>query len=78
MNGRFEKTQSRRDIFKSFLRYSALGVLGILMGNIFAKKRRLAQNGICINRQICRSCRIFDECGLPPALSLRANVQENG
>ncbi len=72
-----EKIQNRRQLFTSILRYAALGVLGAVGGSAFAKKRRLAQRGICINREICRSCGIFNECGLPPALSVKTNIQEN-
>jgi len=72
-----EKVQNRRQLFTSVLRYAALGVLGAVGGSAFAKKRRLAQRGICINREICRSCGIYEECGLPPALSAKANFQEN-
>ena len=72
-----EKVQNRRQLFTSVLRYTTLGVLGVIGGSVFAKKRRLAQRGICINREICRSCGIFEECGLPPALSEKTNVEEN-
>ncbi len=69
--------QSRREMFTSALRYAALGVLGAVGGSVFAKKRRLVKNGICINREICQSCGVFEECGLPPALSAKTNVKEN-
>jgi hypothetical protein len=72
-----EKVQNRRQLFTSVLRYAALGVLGAVGGSAYAKKRRLAQRGICINREICKSCGIYDECDLPRALSIRANVKEN-
>ena len=72
-----EKVQNRRQLFTSVLRYAALGVLGAVGGFAFAKKRRLAQRGICINREICRSCEIFEECGLPRALSAKTNFKEN-
>jgi hypothetical protein len=72
-----EKVQNRRQLFTSVLRYAALGVLGVVGGSVFAKRRRLAQRGICINREICRSCGIFQECGLPPALSVKTNIKEN-
>ena len=72
-----EKVQNRRQLFTSVLRYAALGVLGAVGGSAYAKKRRLAQRGICINREICRSCGIFDECGLPPALSAKTTFEEN-
>ncbi len=72
-----EKVQNRRQLFTSVLRYATLGVLGAVGGSVFAKRRRLVKNGICINREICRSCGIFKECGLPPALSAKTNVKEN-
>ena len=77
MAKQFEKVQNRRQLFTSVLRYAALGVLGAVGGSIFAKRRRLVKNGICINRQICASCGIFQECGLPPALSVKTDVNEN-
>ena len=72
-----EKVQNRRQLFTSVLRYAALGVLGAVGGSAFAKRRRLAQRGICINRQICGSCGILEECGLPPALSAKTTFKEN-
>jgi len=72
-----EKVQNRRQLFTSVLRYAILGVLGAVGGSVFAKKRRLVRNGICINRENCRSCGIFEECSLPPALSAKTNVEEN-
>jgi hypothetical protein len=77
MSKQFEKVHNRRQLFTSALRYAALGLLGAVGGSVFAKRHRLVKNGICINRQICRSCRIFEECGLPPALSAKTNVREN-
>ena len=68
-----EKVQNRRQLFTSVLRYAALGVLGAVGGSVFAKQRRLAKRGICINREICESCGILQECGLPAALSAKAN-----
>ncbi len=77
MNNQSKKVQNRRELFKSVLRYATLGLFGVIAGNAFAKKRRLARNGICINREICQSCGIFDRCGLPPALSVKKSIKEN-
>jgi hypothetical protein len=76
MGGYSKTKRGRREFFKSVLRYTTLGVLGAIVGNVLAKKRRLARNGICINREICRSCEIFEECGLPPALLAKKNIKE--
>ena len=77
MNSQPNKVQNRRELFKSVLRYATLGLLGVMTGNVFVKKQRLARNGICINREICQSCGIFDKCGLPPALSVKKSIKEN-
>ena len=77
MNKQLEKIQSRRQLFKSVLRYATLGVMVAFAGNVFAKKRRLTREGICINREICRSCRIFKDCDLPAALYEKKNTNEN-
>jgi len=74
----YSKTkQSRRELFKSLLRYAILGLLGAIAGNTLARKRRLERNGICINREICGSCEIFDDCRLPPALLAKTYIKEN-
>ncbi len=77
MSRQLEKVHNRRELFTSVLRYATLGVLGAVGGSVFAKKHRLVKNGICINREICRSCGIFEGCGLPPALSAKTNLKEN-
>jgi hypothetical protein len=68
---RGEKVQSRRELFTTVLRYATLGTLAAIGGAVFAKRRRLVQNGICINREICKGCGIFEQCGLPQALSAK-------
>lgn len=77
MRRRFEKVQNRRELFKSVLRSVTLGLLGLIAGSVFARKRKFTQNGICINREICQNCGIFEKCGLPPALYAKTSVKEN-
>jgi hypothetical protein len=77
MRRKSEKVQSRRQLFTSALRYTALGALAAVGGFVFAQRRRLVNSGVCINREICGSCGIFEKCGLPPALSAKKNVLEN-
>jgi hypothetical protein len=45
--------------------------MGAIGGAVFAKRRRLVQDGICINSGICKGCGIFEQCGLPLALSAK-------
>lgn len=66
-----EKVQNRRELLTAILRYVALGTLGAIGGGVFAKKRRLVQDGICINSGICKGCGVFEQCGLPRALSAK-------
>ncbi len=68
---RGEKVQNRRELLTTVLRYATLGTLGAIGGGVFAKRRRLVQDGICINSGICKGCGIFEQCGLPQALSAK-------
>lgn len=68
---RGEKVQNRRELLTAVLRYATLGTLGAIGGGVFAKRRRLVQDGICINSGICKGCGIFEQCGLPQALSAK-------
>jgi len=68
---RGEKVQNRRELLTAVLRYATLGILGAIGGAVFAKRRRLVQDGICINSGICSGCGIFEQCGLPQALSAK-------
>ena len=71
MNKHCEKGQSRRELFAAILRYATLGALGAIGGSVFAKRRRLVQEGICINSGVCDGCGIFEQCSLPQALSAK-------
>lgn len=62
------KVQSRRELITAVLRYATLGTLGAIGGAVFTKRRKLVEEGICINNGICRGCGIFEQCGLPRAL----------
>ncbi len=71
MSKHCEKVQNRRELLTTVLRYATLGTLGAIGGGVFAKRRRLVQDGICINSGICKGCGIFEQCGLPLALSAK-------
>jgi hypothetical protein len=62
---------SRRQLLAGVARYATLGALGAAGGVSIAKRRRLLREGKCINRGICRGCEVFDDCGLPQALSAK-------
>ena len=69
-----EKVQSRRELFAAILRYTTLVVLAVTGWAVAAKRRRLVQDGICINCGICEGCRILEQCDLPRALSAKQLV----
>ncbi len=71
MSKHCEKVQNRRELLTAVLRYATLGTLGAIGVGVFAKRRRLVQDGICINSGICKGCGIFEQCGLPLALSAK-------
>lgn len=78
MKSRLSKTQSRRELLTGALRYSALGLSGILGNWAFTKRRRLIREGKCVNDWICRGCRVYEKCGLPQALSAKQVLQKMG
>jgi len=71
MSNLFRQMISRRHLLAGIARYAALGTLGAIGGGVFAKRRRLVQDGICINSGICSGCGILEQCGLPLALSAK-------
>ena len=71
MSNLFRQMISRRHLLAGIARYAALGTLGAIGGGVFAKRRKLMQEGVCINSGICKGCGIFEQCGLPQALSAK-------
>jgi hypothetical protein len=69
MNENPEKERNRREFFIDVLRYVTLGMIGVIGGVVFTKRRKLLKDGICINEGVCADCGIFEQCNLPPALS---------
>ena len=69
MGDNSKNMRTRRDFFTDIFRYSTLAVIGVIGGAVFAKRRKLSNEGVCINQGICGGCGIFEQCNLPPALS---------
>ncbi len=63
---------ARRLFIKRLLRNASLAVLGVAGGAVALKRRRLLREGKCLSQGICRACGVFDDCGLPRALSTRS------
>jgi hypothetical protein len=53
------------------LRNVSLVLLGTAGGVAAIKRGRLMREGKCVNRGICSACEVFEDCGLPRALSVR-------
>jgi len=62
---------ARRSFFQQTLRNASLALLGLAGGATVLKRRRLLREGKCLNLGLCRDCKVFDDCGLPRALSTR-------
>ncbi len=62
---------ARRHFIRQLLRNASLAVLGLAGGTILVKRCRLLREGKCLNLGLCRGCEVFDDCGLPRALSTR-------
>jgi hypothetical protein len=53
------------------LRNVSLALLGTAGGVAAMKRGRLMREGKCVNRGVCSGCEVFEDCGLPRALSVR-------
>jgi hypothetical protein len=62
---------TRRYFFRRMLRRASLVLLGGASGAVIVKRQRLLREGKCLNQGICRACEVFDDCGLPRALSTK-------
>jgi len=74
---RGEKVQNRRELLTAVLRYATLGTLGAIGGGVFAKRRRLVQDGICINSGICSGCGILVAAGFLSSVVCPKLCQQN-
>ncbi|MDK1032211.1 MAG: hypothetical protein QGD94_09410 [Planctomycetia bacterium] len=61
----------RRHFLRSALRLFSLAGLGAAAGTLASRRQRAGGGQECINRSICRGCAIYDNCGLPQALSAK-------
>jgi len=62
---------ARRQFLTRTLRNASLALLGLGGGAVVVKRRRLLREGKCLNDGMCRACGVFEDCGLPRALSTR-------
>jgi len=71
MSGFVNRLHARREFVTRLLRRASLGLLTLGGGAVVVKRRQLLREGKCLSRGICRDCTVFEDCGLPRALSTR-------
>jgi hypothetical protein len=62
-----DSSASRRQFFRDGLRFIMLGGLVAVGAKIAARPG----GQVCISAGICRGCAVFEDCGLPNALSAK-------
>ena len=77
MAERYLKKQSRRNFLRNAVRYAVLALVCFVAGSAFTKRRKLLQEGNCINQGICGGCGVYENCRLPQALSRKQVLAEN-
>ena len=65
------RLHARRQFVTRALRNAGLALLSLGGGAAALKRQRLLREGKCLTRGICRDCAVFEDCGLPRALSTR-------
>ena len=66
---------TRRDTLLSGGRMVFAGLLAVLGSFLLFRKKNPAKGRqVCISKGICSGCRVFDGCGLPQALSRKAEL----
>ncbi len=74
---RYLKKQNRRNFLGDTVRYAVLALVCFVAGFAFMKRRKLLQEGNCINQGICGGCELYKNCRLPQALSRKQVLAEN-
>lgn len=64
--------ESRREFFRSGVRYAVLGVLSVATAILGRRSITRLPDQTCINEGVCRGCTAFAGCGLPQALSAKS------
>jgi hypothetical protein len=62
---------SRRQFLRDGLRLTVLGGLAAVGGRLAGRQAALPAGQVCVSAGICRGCAVFEDCGLPRALSAK-------
>lgn len=71
MRKALRNSNNRRDMLISLTRYAAGVALAAAGGFAVMKRRALVRNGGCAKRGLCMGCDVFQNCSLPPAVTMR-------
>ena len=73
MSAETNRNVTRRSLLQSLARWTLLGVLGLLAGRLIARRPTgpAAIENDCVNRGLCRNCRLLDGCRSPQAAMFR-------
>lgn len=79
MNKRTQSVHAnRREFLRSGIRYALLAGVAAVSAALVVRRDRALPNQTCINQGICRGCGMFDDCGLPQALSAKQTMKGGG
>jgi hypothetical protein len=67
---------SRRQFLRDGLRLTILGGLAAIGGKLAGRAAARPAGQVCVNAGICRGCAVFEECGLPSALSAKEVLRQ--
>ncbi|MGD1084804.1 MAG: hypothetical protein ABSA47_08670 [Verrucomicrobiota bacterium] len=62
---------SRRQFLRDGLRYTILGGLAAISGKLVAREAARPAGQVCVSAGLCRGCAVYEDCGLPQALSAK-------
>jgi len=62
---------SRRQFLRDGLRFAMLGGLAAVGGKLAGRQAGRPAGQVCVSAGICRGCAVFEDCGLPRALSVK-------
>jgi hypothetical protein len=65
---------SRRRFLRDGLRLAILGGLAAVGGKLAGRAAARLPGQVCVSAGICRGCAVFEDCGLPGALSARQSL----
>ena len=69
------REMNRREFLRSCLRNGLLTSLAIASGALIFRKKPEKPAQVCISQGICDGCRVFNNCGLPQALSAKDRLK---